>query len=72
MERPAPKTGGVKHDPPAPAAEDAPETEPVRPVPPRPVPTAWRVVMLLWVTAFAFLAAYELLYTTFKLLKIRD
>jgi hypothetical protein len=73
MNRPAPGTGGVKNDPPAPAPQEAePEVEPVPLTRPRTVATGWRVALFLWVTAFGFLAAYELIWTFFKLLKIRQ
>jgi hypothetical protein len=61
MERPAPKTG-----PPPP-----PEPEPEPPAAQQPAASPWRVVLFIWVTAFGFLAAYELLWTIFKLLKLR-
>lgn len=74
MERPAPKTGGVRNDPPAPAPapETEPEAEPAAPSRPRPIPTGARVVLFLWVTAFGFLVAYELIYVLFKFLNLRE
>jgi hypothetical protein len=70
MDRSGPKTGHVQREP----AGTPPEVEPVAEAPPpqRPaVPTGWRIALFLWVTAFGFLAAYELLWTIFKILRIR-
>jgi hypothetical protein len=70
MDRSGPKTGHVQKEP----SETPVEVEPVAEAAPaarQPVPTGWRIALFLWVTAFGFLAAYELLWTLFKLLKIR-
>jgi hypothetical protein len=69
MDRSAPKPGHVRSEPPEAPLEVEPlvETPPTPPVASR----SWRLAILVWVTVFAFLAAYELITLTLRVLRIR-
>lgn len=69
MDRPTPGHGQVRAEPPAPPGGPAPEAPP--PPPRARISTGWRIALFVWVTAFGFLAVYELLSALFKLLKLR-
>jgi hypothetical protein len=73
MDRPLPKPDLSRTDPPilTQPSEPEPDVSSAPATPPR-AARAWRLVILLWVTAFGFLAAYEMLYAVFKLLHIRE
>ncbi len=69
MDSSAPKHGQVRADPPGFAEPAAPAAaEPPRQ---RRSSAAWRVVLFIWVTAFGFLVAYELITMVFRMLNIR-
>jgi hypothetical protein len=70
MDRSGSKAGQVQKGPTETPVEVEPVLEPAQVQRPA-VSTGWRIALFLWVTAFGFLAAYELLWTLFKLLKIR-
>jgi hypothetical protein len=69
MDSPAPKPGPLRTDPAGlsqPAASD-----PEAPAPRQRSSIGWRIALFVWMTAFGFLAAYELILTLFKTLKLR-
>jgi hypothetical protein len=74
MDRPAPKPGNLRTDLPElqPPTEQQPEAAPAAGPPARANTLGWRIAMFLWLTAFGFLATFELVSLLLKLLKIRQ
>jgi hypothetical protein len=69
MERPGPKPVAARVD----APDAAPSVEPALEdgYPPRPSDAAWRFVLLLWLSAFGFLATYELISMLLRVFRLR-
>jgi hypothetical protein len=74
MDRPAPKPGNLRTDLPelSHPAEPEPEAAPAAPPQTRSNTLGWRIAMFLWLTAFGFLATFELVSLILKVLKIRQ
>jgi hypothetical protein len=70
MDRPASKPGQVRTDPPALVPSAEPEEAPA-PSPAPKVSAGWRFTTFLWLTAFGFLAAYEVFWVVLKVLKLK-
>jgi hypothetical protein len=73
MDRPASKPGHVRTDPPpllVPPPEQEPE-ESLAPSPKQRVSAGWRFTTLLWITAFGFLAVYEVFWVVLKMLRLK-
>ncbi len=69
MDRPAPDPGRVRAEPPPPLTALPAEPEPPSPRPRPRIGIGWRIALFAWVTAFGFLAAYELLSAIFRLIR---
>jgi hypothetical protein len=74
MDRPAPKPGNLRTDLPElqQPAEPEPEAASAAPPPTRSNTLGWRIAMFLWLTAFGFLATFELVSLLLKALNIRQ
>jgi hypothetical protein len=69
MDSPAPKPGQIRTD--ASELSQPAASDPQAPQPRQRASIGWRIAMFVWATAFGFLAAYEVILSLFRLLKVR-
>jgi hypothetical protein len=71
MDSPAPKPGHLRNDLPGLQQPATAEPKEGPPLPRKRSDTGWNIALFVWVTAFGFLVAYELITMVFRLFKVR-